>query len=240
MYYAVRMFRSLTALMIFSSLGCITRAQHEATLAELEEARQSSTERGRVVSENFACGLDLGLCHDREANLRARLEAAELHDQRHRQRFDIYGVLGAELFKPRHAGELEVHWRDGLPVIALPSDLLFDSGSSKLSRQGEASLLEVAAVLARMTKQRFQVAGHTDDAPIGQQWADNWQLSTEQALTVTRFLVAQGLPPGMLSAAGYGEHDPAASNDSADTRKQNRRIELILQPDLSDPSSWSD
>jgi chemotaxis protein MotB len=87
-----------------------------------------------------------------------------------------------------------------------------------------------------MTAQRIQVAGHTDNMPIGKKsdWADNWQLSSERALTVTRFLIQQGLGARQLSAAGYGEFDPVKSNGNATGRKKNRRIELVLLPDLSD------
>jgi chemotaxis protein MotB len=126
--------------------------------------------------------------------------------------------------------------RNGLPVIALPSEVLFASGKAELAKKGEKALLKVGAALAEMTTQRIQVAGHTDNLPIGEklEWTDNWELSAARALTVTRFLIAQGVVPTNLSAAGHGEFDPAASNDSANGRKKNRRIELILLPDLSE------
>lgn len=236
MYYAPRMLRALVSLLVFGlSLGCITRAQHESVLAELEVVRKVVASYERGCFEADSDGWDLGLCHDREALLIARLDVVEAHDRGYRQRIDILHQLRAELAEGIRAGELEVQWRDTLPVITVPSKLLFVSGSAELSKQGKAALTKVAVVLARMTKHRFQVAGHTDDAPLDQKlgWADNWELSTEQALTVTRFLISQGVAPGMLSAAGYGEHHPVASNDSADGRETNRRIELILLPDLS-------
>ena len=73
--------------------------------------------------------------------------------------------------------------------------------------------------------------------PIGEKlktlYEDNWDLSARRALVVTRFLVEQGVAPDNLAAAGYGQHDPAASNKSQAGRRKNRRIELIVEPELS-------
>jgi chemotaxis protein MotB len=81
----------------------------------------------------------------------------------------------------------------------------------------------------------FQVAGDTDDVPIKtQRFPSNWELSTARAVEVVRFLIAQGVDPHALSAAGYGEFDPVASNDKADGRAKNRRIEIALQPNLDE------
>ena len=75
----------------------------------------------------------------------------------------------------------------------------------------------------------MQVDGHTDDVPIrAGRYADNWDLSTERALSVVRFLNQQGLPANRLAAAGYGEFQPLDAADDEDIRRKNRRIELKI------------
>ena len=75
-------------------------------------------------------------------------------------------------------------------------------------------------------------AARQQGADLG--FKDNWELSSARALVVTRFLIENGVPPGNLAAAGYGKHDPVRSNRSRRGRRLNRRIELILVPDLSE------
>jgi chemotaxis protein MotB len=79
------------------------------------------------------------------------------------------------------------------------------------------------------------VAGHTDDKAIHTaRFPSNWELSTERAVTVARFLISKGMKPESLGAVGYGEFDPLVANDSDEHRAQNRRIEIQLQPNLSE------
>lgn len=224
-------------------VGCVAQAEYDSALSDLDAARKAHS----TIEQQLAnCRTELADAQaDFDAELAEQLaaseaELAELRRQREaaEKRLAAFKALNDKLAELIAAGELEVYMRNGLPVIALPSEVLFDSGKSELSKKGEASMKKVGEALAGMDQQRIQVAGHTDNMPIGKKltWVDNWQLSAERALTVTRFLIAQGVAPGRLSAAGHGEHDPVASNDSAGGRKKNRRIELILLPDLSELS----
>ena len=80
---------------------------------------------------------------------------------------------------------------------------------------------------------RFQVEGHTDDRPISTaQFPSNWELSAARALSVVKLLVAQGVSPENLSGAGYGEYHPVAVNETAEGRRLNRRIEIVMLPNL--------
>ena len=72
----------------------------------------------------------------------------------------------------------------------------------------------------------LQVDGHTDDVPVSGVYADNWELSTERALSVVRYLINDGVPASRLAATGYGEFQPIAKGVSIDARRRNRRIEL--------------
>ncbi|MFO0614535.1 MAG: OmpA family protein [Polyangiaceae bacterium] len=132
------------------------------------------------------------------------------------------------------AGKLEVSVRDGRLMLDLPNDVLFESGRDELLAVGKETLLEVAAVLKTISDRRFQVAGHTDNVKIStNRFPSNWELSTARAVRVTRLLQEAGVQPAQLSAAGYGEYDPAFPNDTGENRAKNRRIEISVVPDLS-------
>ena len=133
------------------------------------------------------------------------------------------------------AGELKVALRNGRMVIQMANDVLFDSGKTDIKQAGKATLANVATVLRTIADRKFQIAGDTDNVPINTPYfPSNWELSTRRAVEVVHFLVNQGMAPDVLSAAGYGEFDPIASNASHDGRAKNRRIEITLQPNIDE------
>lgn len=139
------------------------------------------------------------------------------------------------------AGKLSVKIRKGRMLISLPNDVLFDSGSAVLKRAGQDAVAQVAQALAGIPDRQFLVAGHTDDRPIrSTRFPSNWELSTERAVVVTRFLISKGMHPESLGAVGYGEFDPLVANDSDEHRAQNRRIEIQLQPNLGELPSMEE
>lgn len=133
------------------------------------------------------------------------------------------------------AGKLQVVMRDGRINLKLPDAILFPSGKIRLKKGGRAALKEVAAVLKDVTGRDFLIAGHTDNIPLkrGGRFKDNWALSTARAVEVVRLMTKEGVNPVQLAAAGYGAFDPIAPNDTPEGRKQNRRLEIILMPNLS-------
>ncbi|HKU42672.1 MAG TPA: OmpA family protein [Polyangiales bacterium] len=132
------------------------------------------------------------------------------------------------------AGTLKVTISDGRMVLQLPTDVLFDSGSARLSKPGKAAIDQVTAVLEEVSDRRYQIEGHTDNVPIhNAQYRSNWELAAARGLGVLRAMNEAGMDARLLSAASYGEFHPIASNDSEQGRAANRRIEVILVPDLS-------
>jgi chemotaxis protein MotB len=176
-----------------------------------------------------------------QANLTAtQEELATLRKQRAETeaRLAAFKDLGEKFKKMIDSGKIEVKIRNGMPVMTLPAEVLFPSGSASLSRQGELAVMEVGVTLKQMPKRRFMVVGHTDSQPVkGSTFKDNWELSTARAVTVTKFLVSAGLNPKMMLAAGHGEHDPVASNKNKEGRDKNRRIDILLMPDLAEMPS---
>jgi chemotaxis protein MotB len=150
------------------------------------------------------------------------------------KRIAEYKALLARFQALIDAGKLKVKIVDGRMVVQLQSDVLFSSGSASLSKDGRANIVEVAAVLASIPERKFQVEGHTDNVPINtQQFPSNWELASARALTVTKAMVEAGLPAARVSAASFGAEKPAATNDTPEGKAQNRRIEIVVVPDLS-------
>jgi chemotaxis protein MotB len=169
------------------------------------------------------------------ADTTARLEELRKQKAAADARLATFRNLVSKLRSMIDAGQLKVVIRNGRMIIALPNDILFDSGKVDVKAEGKKALTGVAQALATVGDRDFLVAGHTDDLPIKTaQFPSNWELSTRRAVEVVHYLISQGMKPKVLAAAGYGEFDPAVANDSADHRAQNRRIEIVLQPNISD------
>lgn len=169
------------------------------------------------------------------ADTNARLEELRKQKAAADARAATYRNLIAKLRSMIDSGQLKVVTREGRMIIALPNDILFDSGRTDVKPEGKAALGKVAQVLATVGDRNFLVAGHTDNVPIRtEQFPSNWELSTRRAVEVVHYLISQGMNPKVLAAAGYGEFDPIAPNDTPEHRAQNRRIEIVLQPNISD------
>lgn len=133
------------------------------------------------------------------------------------------------------SGRLRVRIVRNRMVVELPEGILFDSGRAEIKEEGQATLAEVATVLGEIDNRQFQIAGHSDNIPIRtRRFRNNWELSTARAVTVTRFLVEQNIPASRISAAGYADTQPVTSNETPEGRAQNRRIEIVLVPNLDE------
>ncbi len=124
--------------------------------------------------------------------------------------------------------------RDGR--IGISGSVLFSLNSAELQDEGREllnSLIAPLQVYLSEHDQLLMVSGFTDDLPIQQgnlQFVDNWELSAQRALTVTRALIAAGMPPSMVFAAAFGAEQPVVDNRDADSRAQNRRVEMAPVP----------
>jgi chemotaxis protein MotB len=216
------------------------QAQNKKAKAELEEAAAKVDQLKRQLK---AAGVDI-------SNLNANLEqqARALEDYRRRaeqletikKRFEL---LREKLQALTKLG-LHVTVRNNRMVIQLPGDVLFDVGRETLKKDGQDILLKVAEVIrsdAGLASRSFQVAGHTDDAPLtGGRFKDNWGLSVMRAREVLSFLVTPtdknggGLNSTRWSAAGYGDTDPMKPNDTPENKQANRRCELVVVPNVEE------
>lgn len=121
-------------------------------------------------------------------------------------------------------------------VITVVGDLLFDSGKAKIRREAYPVLNKVSEVLKEdVPNLNVGIEGHTDNQPIKHSgWKSNWELSSARALSVLHYLVNEkGISPDRLSAIGYGEYRPVASNDTGQGRQLNRRVEIVILPQVT-------
>jgi chemotaxis protein MotB len=130
--------------------------------------------------------------------------------------------------------------RPGISIVGdrfvFQSEVLFDEGQAELGPQGKqdmekfaATLLEIAKDIPKGIDWILRVDGHTDKQPINTaRFPSNWELSTARALSVTKFLISQGVPPNRLAATGFGEFQPIDSREDEIGYLRNRRIELKL------------
>ncbi len=118
----------------------------------------------------------------------------------------------------------------GLVIKVLTDDLLFQSGQATLEGRSHALLSRIAQLLNVDETHPIDVEGNTDNVPIhGGAYPSNWELSTARASTVVRFLFEDGVSPHRLTATGYAEQHPLASNATASGRARNRRVEIVMK-----------
>lgn len=121
-------------------------------------------------------------------------------------------------------------------VITFVTDVLFDSGKAKIKSEVYPALDKVAQILAEnIPENEVGIEGHTDNEPIRYSgWKSNWELSTARALSVLHYLIdKKAISPIRISAIGYGEHRPVASNSAEEGRQLNRRVEIVILPKVT-------
>ena len=136
---------------------------------------------------------------------------------------------------------VEVHSNELWLEVELKAGILFESGGAKPNQQARDIFAEMAAMLKDFDNP-IQVEGFTDDIPIETlRFPSNWELSTARAAAVVKLLAEGGVTPDRLAAVGYGEHQPIASNATAQGREANRRVTLMIsrqraeRPKVADP-----
>lgn len=216
---------------------------------------ETTTTLDRLKEQLKAAGLGLEKSKEDAARLsqalseyKQRADQLAVIEQRFRE-------LRSKLDKLNQIG-VKVVPRNNRLVIQLPGDILFDSGRDDLKASGKDVLGQVAEVIRNdkdLSSRYFLVAGHTDNAkyPTGGAFKDNWGLSLARARQVLIYLIADakpdaknpkatsggGLNRDRWAAAGYGETDPVAGTEaqqSDDDRKKNRRVELVVQPNVEE------
>jgi chemotaxis protein MotB len=224
----------------------------QAEVARLQKrASELEAEASRLAQEREQLRKDQDQLHSALDQERERLKAEEaekvrLEQERAAKEEEIRRLtktqdeLSKSLQDEIAKGNITIQQvRDRL-TINMVDRVLFDSGQAQVKPAGAKVLKQVGDVLKNITDKQIRIEGHTDNVPISTKLQDkfktNWELSTARATTVVRHLIDHGgVDRQHLSAVGYAETRPIASNDTEDGRASNRRIEIVLYPkDLSE------
>src|ERR1700761_4336721 len=238
--------------------GCgIDKEVYDAKVAELQKTqneldqqrkdaaeakRQCDERQAQLDSENLAMknrlkalgqditkmSGDMDAQKRQMAELQKRQEAAEKRAQQFRD-------MMAKFRSMIDAGKLQVEVRNGLMLVKLPDNILFDPGKTEIKQAGKDAIAQVTQILSGIEGRKFQVAGHTDNIPIkSAKFKSNWELSTARAVEVTKLMIGDGMDPKRLSAAGFADELPIGDNATEEGRRANRRIEIVVQPNIED------
>lgn len=152
-------------------------------------------------------------------------------DRLSKQANDLENQLDAEI----RNGDIKIKRLFNKIVININDKISFDSGSAVLKPNVKPALDKITAILKNYPNNRISVEGHTDNVPLsrGGQFRDNWQLSSERALSVLGYLLTdKKLDASRFSAAGNGEYQPQVPNDTAENRALNRRVDIVVVPNV--------
>ena len=220
-----------------AKIGALTTESKslEAALADEKEKVADSNHRiARLMAEMASASKDKNTLQTSIEEMTIAISDLEKRRAAAEARVSEFKSLLAKFKVLIDAGKLKVRIVEGRMVVVLATDILFGSGSATLSKDGKLALAEVAQVLASIPKRSFQVEGHTDNVPIATaQYPTNWELASARAINVLKAMIESGLPSGRVSAASFGDSRPSVANDSPEGKAQNRRIEIIIVPDLS-------
>ncbi len=211
------------------------QAQVKGLTADVEGLKKERTalqqEKTALQQEKEAAQKDIAALQAKVNELSPKAEKVEQLEKA----TQTYEDLKKKLEKEIQEGQVQITEMKNRLTVTMVDQILFASGSAKVGKQGRAVLDKVVTILKDVKDKRIEVDGHTDNVPIASslkaRFPTNWELSTARATEVARYLQEPGgLDPRLLSASGFGEFQPVASNDTDEGRHKNRRIEIVLLP----------
>lgn len=240
-------------------VGCVPKkkydeldAQLQATNGKLssEQARSRGLQEQLTAEQAKSAGLQSQLADTLRdkmatdasvAQMQAALQELAARKSAADARIAEFRDLMAKFKALIDSGRLKVKIVAGRMVVEMATDILFSSGSASLSKEGRAALADVATVLASIPDREFQIEGHTDNVPIAtDRFPSNWELASARAVTVVNTLKDGGVDVGKLSAASYAENRPVDTNKTTEGKAANRRIQIVVVPDLSQLPGYED
>jgi chemotaxis protein MotB len=144
-----------------------------------------------------------------------------------------YDQLNQQMSSEIAHNEMHIERLQNALRVTVNDQLLFPSGDWQMPADAQQSIGKIAKILAPMQQTKIVVNGYTDNVPIGpglvrQGVTSNLILSQKRAENVAQFMISQGVNPSLVSTQGFGDANPIASNDTAEGRTQNRRVEIVL------------
>lgn len=222
--------------------GCVSKSKYlqevEALKGEVQkeqsQVEELNKEKQQLEEKLIATTKDRGALKASLDEMKKAMEEMKQRQAEQRKRLKEFEDLTARFKSLTDAGTLSVRIIDGKMVVSLGSDVLFASGSAKLSTQGLEAIKAVTAQLVSIPGKVYQIEGHTDNIPIATAvFPSNWELASARSLNVLKAMTEAGMPTTRVSAASFGETQPIQANDTPEGRTANRRIAIVVVPDLS-------
>jgi chemotaxis protein MotB len=258
---------TLCALLLSTAVGCVTKGTYDEVAGErdrlavarrnlenrveqLEAANQSLTaERLVLIDESEDLRISSNQ-NEREATRLARVKSQLAKNLAEREA--LLAARNAEIEKMRSSydglisdledevasGQIQIERLLSGLKLNLSEEILFPSGSASLNASGQAVLRKVGRRLLELPHS-ITVEGHTDNVPVARRYPSNWELAAARASSVVRLLADLGVEPDRLKAVSRGEFMPVVSNDTAEGRAKNRRIEIELDVPIDEPDTTS-
>jgi chemotaxis protein MotB len=244
--------------------GCgIDKEVYEAKVAELNKTkaaldqtkrdadaakRRCDEQQAKLDAENLAMkqrlvalGQDMSKLSTNMEEAKKRMAEMQKAQEAAEKRAQQFRDMVAKFKSMIDAGKLQVEIRNGLMLVKLPDNILFDPGKTDMKSAGKDAIAQVTQILSGIEGRKFQVTGHTDNIPIkSARFKSNWELSTARAVEVTKLMIADGMDAKRLSAAGYADELPVKDNTTDEGRRANRRIEIVVQPNIEDLPSMDE
>lgn len=230
----------IKAMIAFAVLGvmtsCVSKKKYEEAMTRaaaeksaLESSLAASQEENAKLQADFA-SLEQNLSMSKE-------EIATLSETIKVNNSKIGQLQNAikEAFEFMESDDITVEERNGKLYITMANKILFDAGRDRLTTDSKDIIATLAGVLKQNGDMDIAVEGHTDNDPVKihrARYKDNWQLSVARSLNVVRELEKNGVDADRLSAAGKGDTQPVAANDSDEGKEANRRTEFVIKPQI--------
>ena len=215
----------------YTKLSKITAAELQDKLHEMANLRKSLIEKDNKLNA------DQQKISRLETDLEEReRRVSELEEKIAQQQKAVNELKRSinEALLSFNEDELTVEMKNGKVYVSLSNQLLFKPGSYNVDTKGVGAINKLADVVKSNAELELIVEGHTDDVPYSGsgQLVDNWDLSVKRATSITRLLQDRGVNPKQIAASGRSQYNPKATGDSKEARSVNRRIEIIISPNL--------
>jgi len=228
-------------------VGCVSKAQFKAVSNDYNLAQhalqKSEKAKDQCLKDKTELQDQIENCHNENSLLSQKIEALSqtikgketvisLQETVIRLFDDSKQTLQTSIKEQISAQKIETSTSPPPMKVVLVNKLLFESGSADLSAEGKTLLKKLTGLMQEERYPHIRGQGHTYDRPLKSttKYATNWELSVARATTVVRFLhEIVGIEPERISALGFGQYRSIASNETDEGRRQNRRIEIILE-----------
>ena len=222
----------VTLLMCFFVLMFAMSTTQQETFKELVESMRSALGSNAVPEAGNREGLSMQTSLPSESKPPDEQKIDDMGSLIEKDLEDVVGEVRELVMFNKLGGLVTASEGDMGAVITMTDMLLFGKGDAHLSEMGIDILRKIASVLSRLAY-HVKVKGHTDNSEINSKvYPSNWELSAARASAVVRLLVESGLNPKYISAEGYAQFKPVATNDTDEGRAKNRRVEIVYDRDI--------